>query len=63
LAITNGNVVVALPDCVNLLKHHETNALVPNESVALALVMHFVGDIHQPLHTTGRYDPETHQQR
>jgi hypothetical protein len=61
LTITNGNVVVALPYCVNLLKHHETNALVPNESVALALVMHLVGDIHQPLHTTGRYDPETHQ--
>ncbi len=61
LTFTNGNVVVALPYCVNLIRHHETNALVPSESVALALVMHFVGDIHQPLHTTGRYDPETHQ--
>ena len=62
LTITNGDVVVALRHCVNLLKNNKTDALVPNESVALALVMHFVGDIHQPLHTTGRYDPETHKQ-
>lgn len=61
LTFTNGNVVVALSYCVDLVRHNETNALVPNESVAMALVMHFVGDIHQPLHTTGRYDPETHQ--
>lgn len=33
-----------------------------NVVVALTLVMHFVGDIHQPLHTTGQYDPETHNQ-
>jgi hypothetical protein len=31
---------------MNLLKNKKTDALVPNESVALALVMHFVGDIH-----------------
>jgi len=61
LSTTNGNVVVALTHCVNLLRNKQTDALVPNESVALALVMHFVGDIHQPLHTTGRYDPETHK--
>ena len=46
----------------DLIKTKQFNALVPNESVAMALVMHFVGDIHQPLHTTGRYDPETHKQ-
>ncbi|HVM59615.1 MAG TPA: S1/P1 nuclease [Verrucomicrobiae bacterium] len=57
LSKTNGNVVVALPYCVNLIKTKQFNKLVPNESVALALVMHFVGDIHQPLHTTGRYNP------
>jgi len=62
LTITNGDVVVALRHCVNLLKNKKTDALVPNESVGLALVMHFVGDIHQPLHTTGRYDPGTHKQ-
>jgi len=60
LTITNGNVVVALPYCVNLIKNKQTDALVPNESVAMALAMHFVGDIHQPLHSTGRYDPATH---
>ena len=62
LTITNGNVVVALPYCVDLIKTKQFNALVPNESVAMALAMHFVGDIHQPLHTTGQYDPETHKQ-
>ena len=61
LTITNGDVVVALTHCVNLIKNKQTDALAPNESVALALAMHFVGDIHQPLHTTGRYDPETHK--
>lgn len=61
LSRTNGNVIVALNHCVDLLRTKQTDALVPNESVALALVMHFVGDIHQPLHTTGRYDPETHK--
>jgi hypothetical protein len=57
LTITNGDVVVALNHCVDLIKNKQTDALVPNESVALALVMHFVGDIHQPLHTTARYNP------
>jgi hypothetical protein len=61
LSKTNGDVIVALPYCVNLIKNKQTTALVPNESVALALAMHFVGDIHQPLHTTGRYDPQTHK--
>ena len=62
MTTTNGDVVVALPYCVNLIKTKQFNTLVPNESVAMALAMHFVGDIHQPLHTTGRYDPETHKQ-
>ena len=57
LSKTNGNVVVALPYCVNLIKTKKFDALVPNESVAMALAMHFVGDIHQPLHTTARYNP------
>ena len=62
LTQTEGNIVVALPHCVDLIRNKKTDALVASESVALALVMHFVGDIHQPLHTTGRYDPETHKQ-
>jgi hypothetical protein len=57
LSKTNGNIVVALPYCVNLIKTKQFDALVPSESVAMALVIHFVGDIHQPLHTTGRYNP------
>ncbi|HUI06596.1 MAG TPA: S1/P1 nuclease [Verrucomicrobiae bacterium] len=57
LTRTSGDVVTALTHCVDLIKEHKTDALVPNEAVALALVMHFVGDIHQPLHTTARYNP------
>jgi hypothetical protein len=58
LSKTNGNVVVALGHCVDLIRSNKFDALVPNESVALALVMHFVGDVHQPLHTTARYNPD-----
>ena len=58
LTKTNGNVLVALTHCVDLIRNKQTDALVPNESVALAFVMHFVGDIHQPLHTTARYNPD-----
>jgi hypothetical protein len=57
LTTTNGDVITALNHCVDLIKNKETDALVPNEAVALALVMHFVGDVHQPLHTTARYNP------
>ena len=58
LTPTNGDILAALPYCVDLIKNKKTDAMVPNESVALALVMHFVGDIHQPLHTTARYNPD-----
>ena len=58
LTSTNGDVIVALNHCVDLVKNKQTDALVPNESVALAMIMHFVGDIHQPLHTTARYNPD-----
>ncbi len=58
LSKTNGDVVVALSHCVDLIRSNKFDALVPNESVALALVMHFVGDVHQPLHTTARYNPD-----
>ena len=57
LTATNGDVVTALNHCVELIRQKKTDALVPNEAVALALVMHMVGDIHQPLHTTARYNP------
>jgi S1/P1 Nuclease len=57
LSQTNGDVVAALNLCVGVIKNKKTNELVPSQAVALALVMHFVGDIHQPLHTTARYNP------
>ena len=56
LTQTSGDVIQALNHCVNLIRQKKTDALVPDEAVALALVMHFVGDIHQPLHTTARYN-------
>ena len=58
LTATKGDVIAALNHCIELIKNKRTDELVPNEAVALALVMHFVGDIHQPLHTTARYNPD-----
>jgi hypothetical protein len=58
MSATNGEVITALNLCIDLIKNKKTDALVPNESVALALLMHFVGDIHQPLHTTARFNPD-----
>ena len=58
LTATNGDVITALNLCVDLIKKKKTDALVPDEAVALALIEHFVGDIHQPLHTTARYNPQ-----
>ena len=57
LTATSGNIVLALTHCVDLIKNKQTDAMVPSEAVAVALVMHFVGDIHQPLHCTSRYQP------
>ena len=58
LTATNGDVITALNHCVDLIKNKKTDDLVPSEAVALALIEHFVGDIHQPLHTTARYNPD-----
>jgi hypothetical protein len=58
LTATKGDVITAVYHCVELIKNKQTDALVPSEAVALALLMHFVGDIHQPLHTTARYNPD-----
>lgn len=57
LTATNGDVITALNLCVDIIKNKKTNELVSSEAVALALIEHFVGDIHQPLHTTARYNP------
>src|SRR5258706_5594086 len=55
---TNGNILDALSLCVDVIKSKKGNDLIPNEAVALALLVHFVADIHQPLHTTARYNPD-----
>jgi hypothetical protein len=55
---TNGDIIEALDLCVKVIKNKKTNELIPNEAVALAMLMHLVGDIHQPLHTTARYNPD-----
>src|SRR4029078_8672889 len=48
------HVVWALAESVKTLKTPETSAHQASE--ALAMVMHFVGDIHQPMHATERND-------
>jgi len=58
LTRTNGDVIAALNHCISVIKSKKADELVPNEAVALALLVHFVGDIHQPLHTTARYNPD-----
>jgi hypothetical protein len=58
LTTNSGDVVLALNHCLAILKTKKTSDLVPNEAVALALLMHFVGDIHQPLHCASRYNPD-----
>ena len=54
---TNGDVIEAIDLCVKVIKSKRSNELVPNEAVALALLIHLVGDIHQPMHSTARYNP------
>lgn len=47
------NIVTALEDNVNILKTStDKNA----QALALRLIIHFVGDIHQPLHSATRVD-------
>jgi hypothetical protein len=55
LTITNGEIVTALKRCVNVIKNQTPDSFIPDEKVALALIMHLVGDIHQPLHCTAHY--------
>ena len=54
LTIVNGEIVTALNHCVAVMKGGN-DPLIPNETIALALVIHLVGDIHQPLHCTTHY--------
>jgi hypothetical protein len=50
----HGNVVQALKRAVVVLKGG-TDPYIPNKAVACAIVMHLVGDIHQPLHCATHY--------
>ena len=54
-AIPTPNIVTALEDDVNILKTStDKNA----QAQALRLIIHFVGDIHQPLHCATRVDKD-----
>ena len=44
----------ALKRCVAVI-HGQSDSNIPDEATALALIMHFVGDIHQPLHCAAHY--------
>jgi hypothetical protein len=37
----------------------DCTASAPDRIIALKLLVHFIGDLHQPLHTISRVDPET----
>lgn len=54
--MTEGDIVTALHRCVAVLRGAD-DPFIPNRAIALALLTHFVGDIHQPLHCTSRYAP------
>lgn len=51
---THGNVVQALKRAVIVLKGG-TDPYIKTKAVACAMVMHLVGDIHQPLHCATKY--------
>lgn len=55
LSIQNGDVVSALNRCVAVIQDGEPDPLIPSTAVALALITHLVGDLHQPLHCTAYY--------
>ena len=49
-----GEVVTALKRCVAVVKG-QPDEFIPDEAVAVGLIVHLVGDIHQPLHCTTHY--------
>ena len=51
-----GNVVQALKRAVAVIKGG-TDPLIPNQVVAYSMIVHFVGDIHQPLHCATYFYP------
>jgi hypothetical protein len=60
--ITDGDAVSALNRCLGVIKNHTPDPFVTNEVMALSLLMHLVGDLHQPLHCNSHYyaDPTAH---
>lgn len=54
LTMTDGDIVSALKKCVGVIQG-QADSNIPDEATALALIMHLVGDIHQPLHCSAHY--------
>src|ERR1019366_156090 len=48
--------VTALKHCEAVMSG-QSDPLIPNEAVAIALMWHLMGDLHQPLHCTTDYYP------
>ncbi|HEV2806317.1 MAG TPA: S1/P1 nuclease [Chthoniobacterales bacterium] len=54
-----GTIIEGLKLCEAVIVDQKSSPLVPSEEVALALIIHLVGDIHQPLHCiTNYFDPK-----
>lgn len=56
----DGTVVEALKLCENAIRTRAYNNLVPSEEVALALICHLIGDLHQPMHCASHYTGQRH---
>jgi hypothetical protein len=66
MTLTNGDVVTALTRARKVAQG-QTDPLIDDAPTALAMLVHLVGDIHQPLHTASRYHhplttPPTHEE-
>ncbi|MEK6795390.1 MAG: S1/P1 nuclease [Spirochaetota bacterium] len=57
LTATNGDIVRALSHATSALRIGKFDEIIPDEAIALAVIVHLAGDIHQPMHTASRYDP------
>lgn len=59
--LKSGDAYTGLHLCLDVLKGKKSD-VVPNEAVALALLVHLLGDIHQPLHCATRFlsPPDAH---
>lgn len=55
LGAKTGDAIEGLKLVLDVLGHRTTSPLVPSDEVALALLVHLVGDLHQPLHCATHY--------